>query len=202
VPRQIPQPGPEPGFYVWRQRQGVDAMDNRELRRRCAALVADLPVPAPFDVGAFCAQLGRDRGRPIHQLTMDLPPGGPCGLLVSTQDADHVLVERRTSPWHQQNIALHELGHLLWGHDRVLSQDASLLLMPHLAPEMVSRVLARTAYSNLEERQAELVASLILERVSRWSAESTRTVPGAVDAAALARIEETLRGRGDTGAQA
>ena len=32
--------------------------------------------------------------------------------------------------------------------------------MPHLSPELVRRVLGRTTYSEVEEQEAELLASL------------------------------------------
>lgn len=170
-------------------------MDNRTLRRQCAELVDGLTIPSPFGLDAFCEQLGRDRGRPISRLAVELPAGGPCGLLVSTDESEVVLVERRTSDWHQRHIVLHELGHLLWGHDRVMADDTSLLLLPHLDPEMVHRVLARTAYSALEERQAEMVASLVLERVSRWAPEARWQAGGPAEAEALQRVEESIHGR-------
>lgn len=191
----------EPVFLVWRQTQGVRELDNRTLRRRCAVLVDSLTIPVPFGLDAFCEQLGRDRGRPISRLAVDLPAGGPCGLLVSTDEAEVVLVERRTTEWHQRHIVLHELGHLLWGHDRLMAPATSTLLLPHLDPEMVHRVLARTSYSELEERQAETVASLILERVSRLAPETRWSARASVDAEALHRVEESLHGRSLGGAR-
>ncbi|MDQ1290077.1 MAG: hypothetical protein QG622_3643 [Actinomycetota bacterium] len=186
--------GPGTLFLVWHQPEGASTTDNRTLRRRCTHLVDGLTIPEPFDLDVFCEQLGRDRGRPISRLVLDLPDGGPCGLLISTDDAEIVLVERRTNEWHQRHIVLHELGHLLWGHDRVTTGGTSKVLFPHLDPSTVQTVLGRTAYSALEERQAEMVASLILERVSRPDPE-VRWSTAPRDPEALRRVEESLSGR-------
>jgi hypothetical protein len=41
--------------------------------------------------------------------------------------------------------------------------------MPALPAALVERVLGRTIYTEPQEREAEIVASLILSRVSHWS---------------------------------
>ena len=168
-------------------------MDRRARRRQCADLVADLPIPTPFDVNEFCAGLGRDAGRPIHLLPMDLPPGGPCGLLLSTDDAEYVVYPQATIPMHQQHIVFHELGHFLLQHRKVPApeMDTSRLVLPNLDPVMVQRILSRTAYSEREEQDAEVVASLILERVSLWTPQEQWEVPEG-DAPVIDRVLRTL----------
>jgi hypothetical protein len=172
-------------------------MSRTQLRRRCAAVVARLRIPTPFDVDDFCGQLGEQRGRPIHRMPMDLPTNSPCGLLVSTQDSDFVVYEQRTTPPHQVHIVLHELAHLLLQHEAqpVVSEDASRLLLPDLDPALVRHLLGRSTYSVLEEREAELVASLIHEQVLPWGpVEETWTVPpDARDV--IGCVDRSLRGQ-------
>jgi hypothetical protein len=129
--------------------------------------VAGLEIPSPFDVEAFCAAVGRARGREILRLGRPLPEG-LYGLWFSTPARDYVVHESRTSALHQVHITLHELSHLLCGHHAapVMDDELSRLLMPDLDPGLVRRVLARTRYSDVEEQEAELVASLIVEQVS------------------------------------
>ncbi len=90
---------------------------------------------------------------------------------------------------------LHELGHLLLGHHKVplLGLDASKALFPQLDPAIVQQVLGRTGYTEDEEKQAELVASLIQERVSRWSREGEDV--SADDAQVIGRVERVVLGR-------
>jgi hypothetical protein len=191
-----PNPRPAMMITIWRGsgEVGGNSEMNRGLRRECAERVRRLEIPTPFDVQELCRRLGAQRGREIRLLPAPLPPESPCGLWVSTDHADYVFYEERTSQLHREHIVLHEIGHLLCDHEAtpVLDDEASRLVMPSLDPGMVQRMLGRTHYSRLEERQAELMASLIREQASRWSPEPTWTVPAeAADVAA--RLEHSLK---------
>jgi hypothetical protein len=167
----------------------------RDTRRRCRALVDELDLPEPFDMDAFCAAIGRRRGRPLRRIPAELPTGSPSGMWVATADVDYVFFERRTTALHQRHIVLHELGHLLCGHEAPpeMTDAASRVLLPHLDPAMVRRMLGRTFYSVVEEQQAELVASLIHERISTWGPEPDwRVDPEVADV--VARLERVYRG--------
>jgi hypothetical protein len=167
---------------------------EKRLRRECAERVRALDIPTPFDVQELCRRLSAARGREIRLLPGPLPPDSPCGLWVSTDRADYVFYEQRTSRLHREHIILHEIGHLLCDHQAapVLDEEASRLVLPNLDPAMVQRMLGRTHYSAVEEQQAEMIASLVLQQVSRWSPESTRTVPP--EAAGLVdRLETSLQ---------
>jgi hypothetical protein len=143
-------------------------MTLRRLRRRCAAMARRVPLPAPFDALALCRLVARDRGRPIYPVPMT----GLVqmhGLWIATESADVLFYEQATTPPHQEHIILHELSHLLCNHYDGDLVDASHMrrLLPDLDPEMVRRVLGRTTYHAVEEREAELLASLILRRAKR-----------------------------------
>ncbi|HEX6404673.1 MAG TPA: hypothetical protein VF003_16180 [Pseudonocardiaceae bacterium] len=72
---------------------------------------------------------------------------------------------------------LHEIGHMLMhqfdgsqcdpSDDKRLTDDRLSRLVRHLGPGAVSRVLARDHCSTVEEQEAEMITSLILERVDR-----------------------------------
>jgi hypothetical protein len=142
-------------------------MDFRLLRKRCEERLAELDLTPPFDARSFCRALSARRGRPIH-LRSTSNPAGPCGLWVATSSADYLFFERNTSPLHQEHIILHEASHILCGHDSAPISDGELpvLLFPDLRPETVRYVLKRGTYSRYEECEAELMASLILERAA------------------------------------
>lgn len=156
-------------------------MSERRIRDRCRRLVEGLDIPVPFDARELCRRVAGDRGRPIHLTALPMPPGVPCGLWVSTEAADFVFYEKETSGLHQEHIILHELGHLLCDHEATsgLAPDVSRTLLPTLDPALVSRVLKRSHYSAEAEREAELIASLILERANRWQFEPDRAGPDA-----------------------
>lgn len=158
-------------------------------------------MPDPFDVRALCDRIGQARGRPIHLLPLALPTGSPCGLWLSTSSAEYVVYEERTSPLHREHIVLHELGHLLCDHEAapVLGEDVSRLLLPNLDPRMVARVLGRTHYTAEEEQEAEMIASMILQRARRGVPAPVRRTgpvpphPSDHDGAdVVARIESSL----------
>lgn len=135
------------------------------LRRRCAARLRELPMPVPFEVRALCQQVAAVRGRPIRLLPI-AGLTGVCGLWVATDASDLVFYEQDTTPSHQEHIILHELSHIICDHyPKSLSMaEQTRLLLPSLDPGMVRRVLGRAGYSNEEEREAEMLASLIWQR--------------------------------------
>ncbi len=146
-------------------------MGLRDVRRRCERVLGSIDLPEPFDANAFCEAVATKRGRPIRMVPQERMVG-PCGVLVSMQDADYVFFEAATSPVHQDHIIAHELGHLLCEHvpkDR-LGEDVLRALMPDLDPAMVRRALARTSYDVAEEREAEMIASLVVGRRPRVAA--------------------------------
>jgi hypothetical protein len=105
-----------------------------------------------------------------------------------------VFYEQRTTALHQRHIVLHELGHIISDHDAppAMSDATSRVLLPHLDPAMVRRMLGRTYYSAVEEQEAELVGSLIHARISAWAPEPTVPVDPEV-AAVVARLERVFR---------
>ena len=141
-------------------------MDYKSLRRRCKAQVRELDIPDPFDAAELCRRLAVKRGRPLALLPIELSAGGPCGLWVSTAKADYIFYEARTSALHQEHIILHEVGHMLCQHEAapVLGGTAAEALLPNLDPGMVRTVLGRTHYSDVEEQEAEMIATIILGR--------------------------------------
>lgn len=133
-------------------------------KRRCAAIIAELDIPRPFELRQFLAQVARRRNRTIFLHPFTSGPGIPCGLWLSTARADHIFHEQGTSPWHRTHITMHEMSHMLLGHDSGQRSAHGLanLLAPDVDPALVQLVLGRSAYTTAEERDAETLASLVL----------------------------------------
>lgn len=131
----------------------------RETRRRCEKLVQTLDVPRVSDIRTLCDVIARRRQRPIELLPMTFSDGSLCGLWIATDVGDYLVYEQETSAVHQEHIVLHELGHLLCGHNENGSSAAELFR--YFEPEAALGALGRTNYSTIEEREAELVASLL-----------------------------------------
>ncbi|WP_344327553.1 ParH-like protein [Kitasatospora putterlickiae] len=138
---------------------------ERGLWQRCRTVAESVPLPEPFGIPALTEALARRRGRPIELIPLSGPVHAPCGALVSTDRADYIGYPVDTTALHQQHIVLHEIGHLLCGHTGGgLAASAAEALLPRLPGELVHRVLGRSAYSERQEQEAELVASLALHR--------------------------------------
>lgn len=138
-------------------------MLGARTNERHAAMVEELDVAVPFDLGQFVAGLERRRRRPIHLRPFNSRPGVPCGLWIGTADADYVYHEAGTTPFHATHIAVHELAHMLLGHQYAPAwEEITDLLAPNLDKALIQLILGRSAYGNAEEREAETLASLIL----------------------------------------
>lgn len=155
----------------------------KHIRERCERVLRDLVIPQPFDVDELCAQVSKRRSRPLRLLPMQgMSAAAPCGLWLSTAEADYVFYEPNTSPLHSEHIILHELGHVLSGHTQNLRTDDTLIprLLPSLNPETVTRVLGRVNYMTEQEQEAELLASLIRARAGHQPPVRDGKRPGVV----------------------
>lgn len=150
----------------WSAASSSPAPSRAGTRRRCARLLRQYEVPKPFDVRKFAEGLERQRGRRIMLVPVQTASRSPCGLWFSTDACDYVFFEGATSPLHQVHIILHELGHMLCGHDGVnpFGEEFLRKAMPNIDPAAVRRVLGRTAFSADDEREAEVFATLVGER--------------------------------------
>jgi len=164
----------------------------KRLRQRCRQRLRELDLPNPFDAHAFCELLAVQRGRAIVLRSMEMGTG-PSGAWVTTPWVDAIFYERETSVLHREQIILHEACHMVWGHKPIqLSEsDTARLLFPELEPEVAQRMLQRAGYSSEEEREAELLASMILEHVGA-SPPSSGSGPRIEKDRVLHRLEASL----------
>jgi hypothetical protein len=131
---------------------------------------------------------------PVVLVPIALPGRAPCGMWAVTDGADYIFVQKQTSPLHQALIGLHEVSHLLFGHTEsaAATEHTDRALAPNLDPDTVRYMLRRTHYSGTAEREAEMLASLILSRVGAWAPpESIRPLPPEVTAL-VDRLEASL----------
>jgi hypothetical protein len=157
--------------------------------QECSRLVTDLHIDLPFDSATFVDRLSQRRGRRIELVPIHAQPATPCGILLSTDQADYLCYAVNTSPLHREHILLHEAGHLVCGHTGPSTVDMlPAVLLPHLSTELVRRVLCRTSFDDVQERQAELFASLVLHRAARWRPAHTTPAGG------VGRLVSVLRG--------
>ncbi|WP_431780862.1 hypothetical protein [Streptomyces chumphonensis] len=164
-------------------------MPKTSRRARCEAVADALELPRPFDLDALCDRIAERRGRPLRLIALEGVPDGstPCGVWVATGTADLIFYEPATSAFHKLQIVLHELSHMLLGHG---SSDAErpayvarLMAESDTAPvedaeedldmDQLLHILGRTSYTDDEERDAELLATILSDRAVSTPAPAT-----------------------------
>jgi hypothetical protein len=172
-------------------------MDVKQLRQRCEARLRAVDLPEPFDVDQFTQRLARQRGRPIKLLPHEFR-AAPCGAWIPRATEDCIYFARDTGPLHREHIILHELCHLLCGHQPTSVIDPALLgaLFTHLHPSLVERYLQRQTYVSEDDQEAELLATLILERAARERGRETLS-PSHETTELLDRLQASLERPGE-----
>ncbi|MFJ6937942.1 hypothetical protein [Streptomyces sp. NPDC101132] len=121
-----------------------------------------------------------------------LPVPGAYGVWIAGKSADYIFYQRETSRAHQDHIILHEVGHILAGHQSDEMDDEFLQsLAPELSVDVIKRALRRTSYDDDREREAELVATIILE----WASVLNRVTPKTGGDQSARRIHSALGDR-------
>jgi hypothetical protein len=88
-------------------------------------------------------------------------------MWIGTADADYIYHETGTTPFHATHIVLHELAHMLLGHQHTTAWDQLIsLLAPDVDQALIQLILGRSTYGTAEEREAETLASLIFSRAA------------------------------------
>ncbi|MET8679677.1 hypothetical protein ABZW18_19405 [Streptomyces sp. NPDC004647] len=156
------------------------------MRRRCKQLIKELGLPASTDLHGLCDVVSHRVGSPIHLVPMSLD-GVVSGMTATTDDGFWIFYELKTSPWHQVHIVLHEIGHLLLGHeqDPAVTAEALQVWTPSVDVMTAMRRLGMTmnfarhhCYDNLTERETEVLGTLLMEQVVPSSADHGLPVRG------------------------
>lgn len=178
---------------TWGQRER--RRNLKLLGRVCDELLAGLMLPKGADIFALCQGLSQQRGRAVKVVPVELPDPQLYGIWFSTDEADFIAYEKRTSRLHQEHIIAHELAHIVRGHRGIGSGPGAATgagtLFPHLDPKVVRSMRPRAGYSDGDEQEAEAMASLLLARLRQEPDENVWQVPE-TEAETVARIENVV----------
>ncbi|MEV6316537.1 hypothetical protein [Streptomyces sp. NPDC051776] len=180
------------------------------MRRRCKQLIKELGLPASTDLQGLCDVVARRVSRSIHLVPMSLE-GVVSGMTATTDDGYWIFYELKTSPWHQVHIVLHEIGHLLLGHeqDPAVTEDALRVWTPTVDVATAMRRMGLTmgfarhhCYDNVTERETEVLGTLLMEHVVPSSVDEGPPLRGqaAELAAQLGPALQHVRRRSGAGA--
>ena len=144
-----------------------------------ARTIIEEMIPSPWDRDEFVAALARHRGRPVElrgvhsSRTSELYGSlraSPCGLWCDCRDKDIILFDVGMTDRHLVQVLCHEAAHMVLGHSSDVEPDEHGLraLLPDVDPSVVRRVLGRTGYESEQESEAELLADLVMTKVSHF----------------------------------
>lgn len=159
-------------------------------KRRSKSKFRLIDMPHPWSLDAFVNWVSAERQREIQLVPIhSAATVGLCGLWLSRDDDDVVIFEAGTSPWHQQQIIVHELAHMLLNHDQEscgISDEWRVLqdLVPSIDPASVRAALARTVFTSTQEYEAEMLADLILAAAAATGGQRQPTT----------NLQKTMRG--------
>lgn len=123
------------------------------MHQQCARKLADLGLESLTtveDIRARASELGQ---RDIQLVPYSLSGSGVHGLLVRTDATDYVVYDSDTTAMHREHIILHELSHVMCGHTGSSNHD-------------LAEILCRESYLDDQEVEAEMLASMMGQRVS------------------------------------
>jgi hypothetical protein len=147
-------------------------MSGRRLRELRDGLIKDLDLPQGATTETVCTRLvdvmAQRLGREIRLRFDDLGGGEVSGLWAVTDAGVHVIIVTTARSWfHRLHILLHEIAHMLCGHEPMrLSEDHTrALFYPDLGPGMLRILAGRTTLSRRDEREADELAGALAQHL-------------------------------------
>ena len=133
------------------------------------AALAKLNLPAAFSLTDVIAAVERLRSTTIEIVEFPgiYPEDGLFGIWLNTGFGDFILHAPTRSELHRRQIILHELSHMILGHDLATGQTSAAALFPDLPEQAVLRTLARGHTDSAMEREAEALADLLASSMRR-----------------------------------
>lgn len=145
-------------------------MDQPNVKARMQALLAEINYDfSHFTLNDFARWLEQRRERSIIFVPREMP-ATLFGAWVKGIDKDYVFFEQNTISIHQAHIQLHEMAHMICQHPTVeLESDQVHAILRHVGPadfsDCIESLLLRSVHSDEVEEEAEMLTSLIQERV-------------------------------------
>ena len=147
--------------------------------RRTQATDSSLGIALPelFAMEDIVSAIERERDTTIRIVEFPeiIPEDGLFGIWLNTKFGDYVLHAAAPSELHRQQIILHELAHMILGHDLAVGQGSASKLFPDLPEDAVVRTLARGHDDNQLEREAESLADRLAHSLRMNAQQSSFT---------------------------
>ncbi|GGS59424.1 hypothetical protein GCM10010171_62960 [Actinokineospora fastidiosa] len=150
-------------------------MKPRHLRALRDDLIRELNLDSSATTETVCLRLCEvvaQRQQREIRLRFDDLGAGLSGLWAVTDDDVHVVIVTTARSWvHRLLILLHEIAHMLCGHQpmQLSTGEANALFYPDLSPDMLRVLAGRTTLSRDEEREADQVAGALTQGLIDWA---------------------------------
>ncbi|MFD9483357.1 hypothetical protein ACFWBX_05015 [Streptomyces sp. NPDC059991] len=155
----------------------------RQLSRYCKKQLLNFPLPDPFTLDGLVSNIELARNCSIQLVTLgsagtDLR--SPCGLRIHTGPTNFILYRQKPTPNQTFHSICHELSHLWLDHGKDSAGESQLpesfqaFLFERLGAGEAMR--ARVHYDSRDEREAELMASLIRQLIRQQAGRGTDLV--------------------------
>ncbi len=120
-----------------------------------------------FTMEDFRSYLEHRRGRKLVFVPWPMPPS-LTGAWLAAEGCDFVFYAQDSLPIHQAHIQLHEMAHMLCGHSGLKTDGPDLQVFRASRPtQETDRLMFRSSHSDIEELEAETLASLVQRQALR-----------------------------------
>lgn len=119
-----------------------------------------LALGETFTFDELVGAVQRSRGRRLRIVELGGVTGrdGLCAVWFEAGGVDVILHAQSDSVLHEQQFVLHELAHMILGHEVDEDSDVPDILLPDIPPETRRRLLRRQDLNTVKEVQAETLA--------------------------------------------
>lgn len=145
---------------------------ERQLKRHVRAELRAMQITPPLRVDVLCRRLAERRGRRLRLVPFPLSPELPFGLWLGFPEGDFLVFQSETSRPHQDLIILHEVGHILAGHESDERDERVWEEWLELSAQTI-RMMRRTHYDQEHEQEAEVTATVI----QKWASVLDHSAP-------------------------
>lgn len=147
----------------------VSGPDDIELQREADDAFRELGISHRFTLAQLLRHVEAKREAAIIvKPVTGMKQGQLSGLWLSMPGVELILHADTESLLHREQIILHELAHMVLGHEKLMEDPGHLsALLPDLAPDRVAKVLARCEHGDEHEIVAEALADLFAQAIAR-----------------------------------
>ncbi|REE95791.1 hypothetical protein [Thermomonospora umbrina] len=176
----------------------MGGLSRQQRRALCDQVVRRLDLPPSATYRDACRRtgelMGELLGAQVELRFIALHNTPFSGATVRRADGTYVVFCARSRSWyHRLGILLHELAHVLLGHQPASLSDRAGMsrLTPHMPGKMARILAGRTSHVGDDEQQAEELADQLLERLTERRGRGPEQ-PAAEVAPHVKRIAEGL----------